>query len=376
MYKFIGNKILTKFQNFILNKNFTEYHSGYRAYCISSIKTLPFIKNSNGFHFDTEIIIQLIEAKFTILEVPIPTYYGTEICYVNGIQYAWNVFKATIKYSLHKKGLVYDPRFDLELGEKYTFKKNRFSSHQQILNLLSSRQQKKFIERILDVGCGSGEFAAKLSGAGYKITGVDIYDSPNARNNCNEFIVANVEHDLNVIKDRRFDCIIFADVLEHVRNPEKILLDAREKLIDNGIVIASTGNIAHIYIRLMLLFGKFIYTERGILDRTHVHLFTKSSFQELFKQCSYRINRIKYCPIPFENIVPGKKKLTDALSYINMLLVRLMPGLFAYQIILEAEPNQDNPSELLREVQINQDYVDNNIINQNQSNSEIAINSR
>ena len=82
LYKFVGNKVLSTFQNFLLPDHLTEYHSGYRAYHVPSLGELPLFRNSNDFHFDTEIIIQLMEADLTIKEVPIPTYYGDEICHV------------------------------------------------------------------------------------------------------------------------------------------------------------------------------------------------------------------------------------------------------------------------------------------------------
>ena len=76
LYKFLGNKILTGFQNRMLRTNLSEFHSGYRIYSIAALKKVPFDRNTNEFHFDTEIIIQLIKAGLRIRELPIPTYYG------------------------------------------------------------------------------------------------------------------------------------------------------------------------------------------------------------------------------------------------------------------------------------------------------------
>ena len=88
LYKF-GNKILTGFQNRMLRTNLSEFHSGYRIYSIAALKKVPFDRNTNEFHFDTAVIIQLIKAGLRIRELPIPTYYGDEICHVNGLKYAW-----------------------------------------------------------------------------------------------------------------------------------------------------------------------------------------------------------------------------------------------------------------------------------------------
>ena len=87
-YKYFGNRILTWVQNRLLGSRLSEMHSGYRSYRMSCLKKVPFTFNSKGFDFDADIIIQLIESGMNIHEVPIPTYYGDEICHVNGLQYA------------------------------------------------------------------------------------------------------------------------------------------------------------------------------------------------------------------------------------------------------------------------------------------------
>ena len=74
-----------------MRTKFSEFHSGYRIYSVAALKKVPFDRNTNDFHFDLEIIIQLLQAGMRLLELPIPTYYGDEICYVNGLKYAWNV---------------------------------------------------------------------------------------------------------------------------------------------------------------------------------------------------------------------------------------------------------------------------------------------
>ena len=96
LYKYVGNKILTKFENLMLNSSLSEFHSGYRIYSVQALKKIPFNLNTQDFHFDTEIIIQFIFSNLKIREVPIPTYYGDEICHVNGIKYAFKVFNAVM----------------------------------------------------------------------------------------------------------------------------------------------------------------------------------------------------------------------------------------------------------------------------------------
>jgi glycosyltransferase involved in cell wall biosynthesis/trans-aconitate methyltransferase len=363
LYKLVGNKILSAFQNFLLPDTLTEFHSGYRAYYVPELKKLPLLNNTNDFHFDTEIIIQLMEVGAEIKEVPIPTYYGDEICHVDGIRYAWDVFKTTLAYKLHKKGLIYDRRFDLRTGSKYTYKRNRYSSHEQILAMIPTQTNpderdkgEGALPTILDVGCGSGLLSRAMATKGYSITGIDAYDSKEAAAVCDSFIKADLDQGLTKIVANTWDCIVFADVLEHVREPEKLLLQANSLLTPNGVVIASTGNVAHFLIRIMLLFGRFHYTERGILDRTHVRLFTVRSFKKLFDDCSYDIVKVSYCPIPFENVFPGHDKITDFLSWVYMLPVKLWASLFCYQTIIEARPRTKRPSDLMKEQQILKTY--------------------
>ncbi|MCB1031535.1 MAG: glycosyltransferase family 2 protein, partial [Acidimicrobiales bacterium] len=103
-YKFVGNRILTTMQNKVVGTDLTEWHSGYRAYRVDSLAKLPFAGNSDDFDFDTEIIIQLHESGMKIDEIPIPTYYGDEICYVNGMGYARDVTRDVLRYRAHKMG--------------------------------------------------------------------------------------------------------------------------------------------------------------------------------------------------------------------------------------------------------------------------------
>ena len=112
-YKWIGNQVLTTFQNRMLGTALSEFHSGYRLYSTKALAQIPFERNTNNFHFDTEIIIQLVLKSLRITELPIPTYYGDEICHVNGMKYAADVFKSTVKARLCGIHLFYDRKFDV-----------------------------------------------------------------------------------------------------------------------------------------------------------------------------------------------------------------------------------------------------------------------
>jgi glycosyltransferase involved in cell wall biosynthesis len=99
-YKWVGNQILTFLQNRLTGQNLSEWHSGYRAYRISALKEIDLGSLSNGFRFDTQIILQLLGKSKKIVEIPIPTYYGDEISHVNGLEYAREIMWDTIRYRL------------------------------------------------------------------------------------------------------------------------------------------------------------------------------------------------------------------------------------------------------------------------------------
>ena len=100
VYKFIGNKVLTFWQNRMAGIRLSEWHSGYRAYSTRSLASTDFESNSDYFDFDTEIILQMIEANQRIVEIPIPTFYGDELSRVNGVKYGWRVAKHTALWRL------------------------------------------------------------------------------------------------------------------------------------------------------------------------------------------------------------------------------------------------------------------------------------
>jgi hypothetical protein len=117
LYKFVGNQLLSRTQNLLLGTRLSEFHSGYRVYRVETLAKIHFRLNSNDFHFDTEIILQLLNARARISELPIPTYYGDEICHVNGIRYAKEVIRVTLENVAHRSGLRYQRRFDPEALE-------------------------------------------------------------------------------------------------------------------------------------------------------------------------------------------------------------------------------------------------------------------
>src|SRR5579872_2564312 len=163
LYKYVGNRILSAFENSALGLNLTEFHSGYRAYSLDALRKIDFTHMTDDFHFDTEIIIKLNHQDFTISEVPIPTYYGTEICYVNGMKYARDVYRAVRRYKRTCRSVARCPEF-AEYFVHYPVKHSRDSSHDYARRMVGSNQE------VLDIGCGEGILASEIKQNGNRVT--------------------------------------------------------------------------------------------------------------------------------------------------------------------------------------------------------------
>jgi GT2 family glycosyltransferase/2-polyprenyl-3-methyl-5-hydroxy-6-metoxy-1,4-benzoquinol methylase len=336
LYKFIGNKILTNFQNFLLSSKLSEFHSGYRVYKVGALKKIPFELNANDYSFDSEIIIQLIISKLKIKELPIPTYYGDEISYVNGFKYAYQICIATLKSQLQKKGLFYDRKFDTKNESKnlYVNKENFYSTHSEILKKIEKNS------KILDIGCNDGYISNLLkTKKNCYVVGVDKKTDANNLN-LDNFI----NHDLNTglpeIDYKKFDYIILLDVIEHLNDPEGFIDQLKKKISDNENIkiIISTPNIAFFVMRIMLLIGNFNYGKRGILDKTHTRLFTFSTLKYLLLQSGFSIIEKTGIPAPYPLAI-GENFLSKLLLEINFLLIKISKTIFSYQIMYTITPN-------------------------------------
>jgi len=336
LYKYVGNRILTFFENRALGMHLTEFHSGYRAYSLHALKQLDFSKMTDDFHFDTEIIIKLQHQGFRIREVPIPTYYGDEICYVNGLRYAWDVAKAVRRYDQTRRSVRCYAEFQ-EYFVHYPIKTGLHSSHEFVKMAVGRGHD------ILDVGCGEGFLAEQIQRMGNHVTGIDVLPDAKQQQFFDQYISADLEYGVDpkmpALCGREFDKVLLLDVLEHLRQPDKLLQDCRSFLKPNGHLIVSLPNIANITVRLMLLFGGFNYTERGLLDKTHIRFFTRKTARKLLESNGYRIVEQKMTIMPLE-LVLGLRPESFVMRMVQRFLIlctALLPGLFGYQTFLSAQ---------------------------------------
>jgi glycosyltransferase involved in cell wall biosynthesis len=336
LYKYVGNRILTAVQNRLLQSGLSEFHSGYRIYSTDALRRIPFRLNENGFRFDTDIIIQLLFAGCRIVELPIPTYYGGEISRVNGITYARDVVMACLRARAQRWSVFYDRKFDVappaEGDVRYEPKLRFDSTHTLALARIPRGS------RVLDLGCGDGHVSAALRGRGCHTTGVDAQPPPDQA-----AFDAFQRHDLNQgppgLDLRDFDYALLLDVVEHLHSPERFVDDFVVAAARNPALqlVASTGNVAFVPVRLMLLVGQFNYGKRGILDLTHTRLFTFGTFRRLFEQAGFTVQEMRGVPAPFP-LALGEGRAARLLLACNKALIRVSRSLFSYQILAVVRP--------------------------------------
>jgi len=156
---------------------------------------------------------------------------------------------------------------------------------------------------VLDVSCGGGELDRYLAERGHRVWAVDANPAAleSAKPYCVEVRQADLETtDLTeVFGDLRFDAVVFADSLEHLREPWRALQSARELLSEHGTVVASIPNFAHAAVRLAIMSGSMPYRRNGILDDTHLRFFTRAGVESLFLECGFRVQTIARTALPF-----------------------------------------------------------------------------
>jgi 2-polyprenyl-3-methyl-5-hydroxy-6-metoxy-1,4-benzoquinol methylase len=317
--------------------NLSEFHSGYRLYSCRALEKVPFLLNSNEWHFDTDILIQFHDAGLRIAERPIPTYYGDEICYVNGIGYAFNCIKSAVRYRLHKARLIYERKYDVR-GEQYIHKKaDPYSSHSQIIDWIDRERPAE----VLEIGTATGYLSSEMVARGCAVTGIeqDPQMAELARPHCRELIVGDIET-MELTSLGQFDAIIFGDVLEHLRDPRGVLEKMSGLLKPGGKILISLPNVANIWVRLNLLFGRFNYSRVGILDESHLRFFTLKTAKQLATDSGLDVVSTSVTPIPLPLIMPStsKGRPLSFLHLINWGLTKIRKKLLGYQFILVCRP--------------------------------------
>ncbi len=228
------------------------------------------------------------------------------------------------------------------MTERYTLKLDRYSSHRQIAAWLTTQKARFCPGRpcvVLDIGCAQGFLGRLLSPTDFRLYGVDA--DPSAVTVASPLYCDAQQADIEGPLTFRFaepaDVMVLADVLEHTRDPADCLTRLCQEYLRPGAwVVISLPNMAHGYIRLSLLAGRFEYADRGLLDRTHLRFFTRASARRLVRECGLRIEETASTPTPLPLVFPlfGEGRLLWPLHWLNGMCARLWPTLLEYQTLL------------------------------------------
>jgi len=238
------------------------------------------------------------------------------------------------KFLQNWKRVLGDPSYSVS-GEKRD--KDYFSQERRDIEALIPEEAM----RILDVGCGEGILGKRLLDKGAKeMVGIEINDDvcERAKDNLTRIICGDIESLEFPFDEGFFDCIVFADILEHLKDPFSTLKRLKKYLADSGLVVASIPNVRYYGVINMLIEGHWKYEDYGILDRTHLRFFTKKEMEKLFADAGFEITGIS------ANIDPQYNALDPLLrdiSFGRVTLRNLTPDelkdLFVIQYLIRAQ---------------------------------------
>jgi SAM-dependent methyltransferase len=215
---------------------------------------------------------------------------------------------------------------------RYQFKAARYSSHTLLLAEFPQRGEGR---RVLDVGCSIGFISEILAARGYAVTSVDWPNSPHP--STVEFAGADLDNGLPDLQGK-FDYIICADVLEHLRAPLELLKECRGRLAPGGALVGSLPNSGHAYFRWQVLAGRFPQHERGLFDSTHLHFYTWDGWVDLFGRAGLRMDSVRGSGVPVGLAFPrwDGSLPVRMLERLSLESAGLWKRMFAYQFIVRA----------------------------------------
>jgi len=329
----IAHTLATGFQNRLLGLRLRDYHSSFRLYSMRAVERMPYQLNSDDHRFDTQLVIQCRVLGVPVREVPVGPLWREYATNATGLLEVLRASRCAVDYRLHQLHVFRLGNYFVDEGVRYTFKHSETGSHMQIVRAIAPGSS------VLDLGCSQGLLARPLRDKGVRVTGVDIAPPSGAASDLEQYFQRDLDLPLDLPFGREFDYVVVSDVIEHLRNRTQLLRRARTFLKEGGRLIISTPNIALWFYRLSLLVGRFEYGPRGVLDETHVHLFTRATFRREVEKAGFYVLSERVTALPFEIVFEstGRSRLVRGLNRVYHTLARLWPTMFAYQHILEAE---------------------------------------
>jgi len=254
---------------------------------------------------------------------------------IKSLMFGYNVVEANIPYIT--ANFKYIDNYDNDkqrMEELWGLHYFNTIGNRNIVNAINADINKPI--KVLEVGCDLG---ATLLDIKYKfpnatICGTDInpYAIRVAKHLLDDAMVYDIDECALPYKSEYFDYIIFGDVLEHLRDPLKVVKYCKTLLKKDGRIISSIPNLMHYSIlKDLLINGEFTYTDTGLLDRTHIHLFTEKEINKMFTEAGYNIDNVRYLetnPTKYERdfinqllTIPGSDITAKMLSTFQFLYI-------------------------------------------------------
>jgi SAM-dependent methyltransferase len=216
----------------------------------------------------------------------------------------------------------------------YRLHRDPRSSHQQIARIVRGLQATP----VLDVGAAQGIFGQLVGDDGLVLDAVEPHPgwAARARPYYRAVYASTIED--APLTPASYRVVVCGDVLEHTVDPAAVLGELSRVATDDAVFVISLPHVAHLAVRLLLLFGRFPQMERGILDRTHLHFYTRDTAEALLRTAGLRVARAYPTGIPLDELWPGGEgsgpfRLLQRLQWVAL---RLAPRLFAFQWIFVA----------------------------------------
>jgi 2-polyprenyl-3-methyl-5-hydroxy-6-metoxy-1,4-benzoquinol methylase len=310
----------------LLGLGLRDYSSPLRMVSTRVLARVPFHLDGDGREFDTELLIQARALGVTPREVDLALEHDASFS-------AGRSLRVALGYRAHQLHLTRDGRYFVDHDVRYTLKHHPSSSHSQVLDAIRPGSL------VLDLGCSQGLLAAPLAAKRVRVVGVDVGDPRRVSAELERYHRRDLELPLEIPEGRVFDYVVCSDVIEHVVRRAELLRSVRRYLRPDGRLLISTPNIAIWFYRLSLAAGRFEYGPRGVLDETHVHLYTRSTFRREVEGAGFRVLRERVTALPFEVVFEstGRSALVRGVTGAYHALARAWPEMFAYQFLLEAE---------------------------------------
>ncbi len=342
-YKRFGNRGLSDLTNRLTGKSFDDWHCAYRAYSCRALDAIPFDRNSDGHIFDFEMMVQLLEGNFAVSEIPVSIVADNAFNWIECASFAFAAIISIVRYRSHKMGFGTGSTAFNSLAYELKFREN--TSHANLLQWIGECPPGS----VLDVGCSDGRFGELVESMGHTVVGVDGMELPGVRTRISEFYETDLDQGLaELLGGRRFDLIVAADVLEHLRTPEMLLAELKALLSEDGIILVSVPNLSHWYGRLKVGSGMFSYDRRGLFDVGHLRFFTPVSFRRTASSVGLEIVKTASTNTPVVDVLTrGRRAAGDsghaseigvfpvAFEKLAKSLLRVWPSMFSYQLLFE-----------------------------------------